>query len=158
MGRNSEWSHLARAFLAWLERGGEEATEDALVEWLDRLQEAGRRSSLPDLEGVEDIDVSDPAFAGRARHWLLCAAAAFPDLGPGGWHDDGFAFDDISDIACDLERALRLLEAGHPELADWEWAFNFQIHWGQHADNLHRLLMRRRRHPRPPISPPSASR
>lgn len=48
--------------------------------------------------------------------------------------------DDLVDIYRDLARGLQLHAAGLVDDALWEWGFNFQIHWGEHASSAIRAL------------------
>ena len=48
--------------------------------------------------------------------------------------------DDIADIYEDIERGLSLLDAGYTEHAVWEWVFQMQAHWGEHATSAIRVL------------------
>ncbi len=41
--------------------------------------------------------------------------------------------DDLADMHRDLTRGLSLYRNGHLPAAEWDWRFNFQIHWGRHA-------------------------
>lgn len=48
--------------------------------------------------------------------------------------------DDIADIHRDLTKGLSLYERGHAVEAEWEFAFQFRIHWGRHATDAIRAL------------------
>jgi hypothetical protein len=48
--------------------------------------------------------------------------------------------DDLVDIYKHLARGLMLHAAGLPDDALWEWGFNFQMHWGEHASSAIRAL------------------
>jgi hypothetical protein len=47
---------------------------------------------------------------------------------------------DLGDIYGDVARGLVLFESGDRDEALWEWAFNFRIHWGEHATGALRAL------------------
>ena len=48
--------------------------------------------------------------------------------------------DDLVDIYRHVSRGLNLYDAGCIDDAIWEWAFNFQLHWGEHASSAIRAL------------------
>jgi len=50
--------------------------------------------------------------------------------------------DDLLDIYSDLRRGLVAYDAGHVGTALWQWRFNFDIHWGNHAVDALRALQR----------------
>lgn len=52
--------------------------------------------------------------------------------------------DDLADIWRDLESGRRALRAGaDPDDVRWEWRFSFTTHWGAHAGEALRVLLRR---------------
>ncbi|RIH82849.1 hypothetical protein Mterra_02512 [Calidithermus terrae] len=52
----------------------------------------------------------------------------------------GSLVDDISDIYRDLLAGLRQWERGESGAALWEWRFNFEVHWGEHAISAIRAI------------------
>jgi hypothetical protein len=54
----------------------------------------------------------------------------------------GLLSDDLLDVYRDLRRGLQLYDAGHIEVAVWEWKFHFDHHWGNHAVDALRALQR----------------
>jgi hypothetical protein len=48
--------------------------------------------------------------------------------------------DDLVDIYRDLATGLHLHHMGRIDDALWEWGFNFQVHWGEHASSAIRAL------------------
>jgi hypothetical protein len=48
--------------------------------------------------------------------------------------------DDIADIYRDVASGLNFYEHGRLDDARWEWGFNFQNHWGEHASGSIRAL------------------
>jgi hypothetical protein len=48
--------------------------------------------------------------------------------------------DDLVDIYRHVSRGLNLYDAGCIDDAIWEWGFNFQLHWGEHASSAIRAL------------------
>ena len=52
----------------------------------------------------------------------------------------GMLSDDIADIYRDVVTGLRAYHAGRRAQAVWEWRFNFNVHWGEHATGAIRAL------------------
>jgi hypothetical protein len=52
----------------------------------------------------------------------------------------GDLIDDFADIHGDLARGLAEWQAGSRGEALWEWRFNFEVHWGEHATSALRAL------------------
>ena len=52
----------------------------------------------------------------------------------------GHLTDDIGDIYRDIARGLILFNRGQHDEALWEWGYNLQIHWGEHATGAIRAL------------------
>ena len=52
----------------------------------------------------------------------------------------GSIVDDLVDMYQDVARGLVLFDSGDRDGALWEWAFNFRIHWGEHATGALRAL------------------
>jgi Domain of unknown function (DUF5063) len=52
----------------------------------------------------------------------------------------GDVADDLADIYRDLKAGLWLYEQGYELEADYEWKFNFNVHWGIHAVNAMNAL------------------
>jgi len=52
----------------------------------------------------------------------------------------GDIIDDFGDIYWDLQRGLVQWHSGMAGEALWEWRFNFQIHWGEHATSALRAM------------------
>lgn len=52
----------------------------------------------------------------------------------------GSIVDDLCDMYLDVARGLVLFDSGDRDGALWEWAFNFRIHWGEHATGALRAL------------------
>jgi hypothetical protein len=52
----------------------------------------------------------------------------------------GHLTDDLGDIYRDIARGLVLFNNQRLDEALWEWAFNFRIHWGEHATGAIRAL------------------
>jgi hypothetical protein len=48
--------------------------------------------------------------------------------------------DDLVDIYRHIATGLHLYRAGRVDDAIWEWGFNFQTHWGEHASSAMRAL------------------
>jgi len=54
----------------------------------------------------------------------------------------GSLADDFGDIARDLEAGMAYWDSGDLKNAIWEWSFNFDAHWGDHAVDALRALHR----------------
>ncbi len=52
----------------------------------------------------------------------------------------GSLSDDLADIYGDVATGLRAYESGDRAGAVWEWSFNLQFHWGEHATSAIRAL------------------
>jgi hypothetical protein len=61
---------------------------------------------------------------------------AEPTVGEG----TGDIIDDLGDIYHDLQRGLSHWRSGRPGEALWEWRFNFQSHWAEHATSALRAI------------------
>ncbi|HJV62984.1 MAG TPA: DUF5063 domain-containing protein, partial [Albitalea sp.] len=48
--------------------------------------------------------------------------------------------DDLVDIYRDVATGLHWHRIGRVDDALWEWGFNFQAHWGEHASSAIRAL------------------
>lgn len=134
----ADFAELATAFCGWCESGAlGPAPERAISRWLAQLYAGGLQLSEVEPEpGAPDDTVSETALAEasisplRGRHYReifdpnpeLDEQASVGDIG-----------DDLLDIYRDIKRGLELYRRGLPLAAEWEWAFNFRIHWGRHA-------------------------
>jgi hypothetical protein len=54
----------------------------------------------------------------------------------------GSLTDDLTDIYRDLRRGLAIADSGSMIDAVWEWRYNYEIHWGNHATDAIRVLHR----------------
>jgi hypothetical protein len=55
----------------------------------------------------------------------------------------GSLADDLRDVYSDVRRGLALWDSpAPPDAAIWEWRFQFEIHWGDHAIDALRALHR----------------
>ena len=52
----------------------------------------------------------------------------------------GDIIDDLGDIYRDLQRGLVHWGSGASGAALWEWRFNFQVHWAEHATSALRAI------------------
>jgi hypothetical protein len=52
----------------------------------------------------------------------------------------GHLTDDLGDIYRETSQGLTLYDAGRIAEALWEWGFNFQFHWGEHATGAIRAI------------------
>lgn len=101
---------------------------------------------------AKDIGRDRPSITSRASMRNLVYARAGnlplnyyselfnPTIVPAEEPVTGDLADDIADIYEDIKRGLSLLDAGHMEQAVWEWVFQMQTHWGEHATSAIRVL------------------
>jgi hypothetical protein len=95
-----------------------------------------------DVSAVEPPSGSEDVVAARASeiplqvYWEVFDPIATPCEEPVA----GSIVDDLGDIYRDVARGLVLFESGDRDHALWEWAFNFRIHWGEHATGAVRAL------------------
>jgi Domain of unknown function (DUF5063) len=134
----SEFAQLAAAFCTWCESGSlGEAPERAISQWFAQLYAGGLL--LSEVEAEDDVpeDVNSDTAEGEAAikpmhgyyyrevfdpHPMLNEEPGVGDIG-----------DDLLDVYKDIKRGLKIYSLGFPLAAEWEWAFNFRVHWGRHA-------------------------
>ena len=102
--------------------------------WSDELE------NQPDARGLADEEVRR-ATAACARlpldyYGVVSDPLPTPPENPG----IGSLVDDIADIYRDVVGGLVEYEDGRRARAVWEWRFNFDHHWGEHAVNAIRVL------------------
>ncbi|MFW6170663.1 MAG: DUF5063 domain-containing protein [Planctomycetota bacterium] len=116
---------------------------------ISSLYTAALHLPLPFTEGVaEDVEQVEPpsgsvdVVAARAAelplqiYWeVFDPIASSPEEAVAG-----AIVDDLRDIYRDVARRLVLFQSGDRDEALGEWAFNFRIHWGQHATGALRAL------------------
>jgi len=134
------WIALSRDFLAFVEAEEEGSLAD-LAEKVAALVALAEATELPALSEREPEPPEDVTHDGG---WLDRAERRFPALAAWREEDDGYAPDNVGEMAEDLERALKVLDLGHPSHALWEWRFNYESHWGPHhaAPLLAQLALR----------------
>ena len=91
----------------------------------------------------EDIDFSHNLAAVRQRAGAIALqhySEIFSPLVPQEEPVVGDLADDLVDIYRDVAAGLELYECGRIDDALWEWGFNFQAHWGEHASSAIRAL------------------
>ena len=54
----------------------------------------------------------------------------------------GSLSDDLADVYVDLREGMDLLKGGYVTDALWQWRFNYEHHWGDHAADAVRALHR----------------
>jgi len=104
---------------------------------------------VPNVEGEElskSAAIALPAVS-RLGEFLGHRAAYREVFDPHDWSGSegseevaGSVLDDLSDIYLDLRRGLLLWRDGASGKALWEWRFNFEVHWGEHATGALRAL------------------
>lgn len=136
------WIALSQDFLAFVAAEGEGSLSE-LAEKVSALVAAAEATGLPELSEAESAVEGWPTLADA---WLDQAGRRFPALTD--WleqeMDFGYGPDNVSEIAEELDRALRVLAQGHTRSALWEWRFAYEHHWGPHhaAPLLGQLALR----------------
>lgn len=116
---------------------GENNLKNLLVSLLDLYSKA---LYLPDVEPendeISDIKLSVPQilFDEYDHYWKVFNPYHLDE--PVG----ASLSDDILDIYKEVKRGVILYEKNEYEEAIWEWKFNFEIHWGNHAVDAIRAL------------------
>jgi len=101
--------------------------------WSERV--SNHRGDHVDLSGAIAA-VRQRASAIPLQHY----SEIFSPLVPQDEPVMGDLADDLADIYHHLAKGLRLHELGKVDDALWEWGFNFQAHWGEHASSAIRAL------------------
>ncbi|MDP1631381.1 MAG: hypothetical protein Q8L66_08170 [Caulobacter sp.] len=128
------WIEASRAFLHLLEAEGEGAVAD-LKAALTALVAAAEGTRLPEIDEDQEHD----PLVHEETWWMAHVQRRFPKLGlyaaPDGLYGD--AAGDLAELALELEQSLSIADAGKPVLAQWEWRFGYDTHWGwAHAQPL----------------------
>jgi hypothetical protein len=139
-----QFAVVAEAFIAVVDSSeGQSQTEflRELERALTRLYEAGL--TLDDLDPDEnspplDRMTSDEAAALQRRLGRKFGAHDFYAVVSDPYDLDsapvtGSLADDVADIYRDLMKGFAELANGHVANALWQWKFDFDNHWGQHA-------------------------
>ena len=148
----SAFAGLAEAFCARLEDAASRPEEllDAVHRLLPRLY-AGALQLPPTSTLDEDAGSSgsgsfgSPAGLAGLRAFLGDRIFYREIFNPYSNADDeeevtGDLIDDLGDIHRDLMSGLLHWRAGRAGHALWQWRFNFEIHWGEHATSALRAL------------------
>ena len=136
--RLAEFAQLAAEFCTWCELSSMgPAPEQAISNWFARLYASGLQLSEaePEAGAPETInpDTSQGEAAIRQLHGYYYREVFDPDPQSDEEPCIGDIGDDLLDVYRDIKRGLELYRLGFPLAAEWEWAFNFRIHWGRHA-------------------------
>lgn len=143
----------ALCFIAWADGSapGEAFTASVALRRVLALYAAGLELPQPWSEGVSSGHVAEPTLVSRLRA-VRTRAAALPlqhyseIFSPLVLRPEepvvGDLADDIVNIYQDVATGLCLYDAGSIDDALWQWGFNFQVHWGEHASSAIRALHR----------------
>lgn len=139
----ARFADVARRYCAFIDR-------DARLDANPRAQEA--RLHLAELVHVAcqlpqgEANGPDLEDASRPSGWqgfgALDAYATIFDPYVEEAPVTGSLSDDLLDVYRDLRRGLAHYDAGHVDVAIWEWRFHFDHHWGNHAVDALRALQR----------------
>lgn len=144
------FASLAREYCAWATGAdGSSMTERGALQNICRLYVAALELPPPWNEAlpveVPDIELSQSEIdAVQARASELQRQIYWETFDP--YQDPpeqpviGHLTDDLGDIYRDIARGILLFDSGRVDEALWEWAFNFRIHWGEHATGAIRAL------------------
>ena len=150
-GTGAEWGEAQRAAVRTFEREARAfcAALESEPRWAPRRARAlfarvyAAGCALPAADDAPDVDepsVTAPSsFEGvegvdlyRDVLDVHSSAESPPSLGS--------LLDDARDVYLELQRGLRLWDAGHEVAAAWTWRFGFDAHWGSHAAGALRAL------------------
>lgn len=147
----ASFAHEVLRFQNWLLQGtdtGPQAAREAVIRitnlfakaillpqpWSDAL------STTKDVERVR-IDDMQSVIEACGRLPFNCYSDVFdPFQLPAAEPITGSIADDIADIYRDTASGLIAYQEGNLAGAIWEWGFNFEIHWGEHATSAIRAL------------------
>jgi len=141
----------ARRFIAWADGTTSAVAMQAplALRHIVALYAAALELPQPWSEGVTAAHTPSPALVERLNAVKLRAAAIplqhyseifSPQLLPPEAPVVGDLADDLVAIYADVALGLSLYDAGSAEDAIWQWGFNFQVHWGEHASSAIRAL------------------
>ena len=134
----ADFAQLAAEFCTWCESGSiGAAPEQAISNWFARLYVGGLQLSETEAEagapGTITPGTSQGEAAIRQLHGYYYREVFNPDPRLDEEPCIGDVGDDLLDVYRDIKRGLELYGLGFPLAAEWEWAFNFRVHWGRHA-------------------------
>jgi hypothetical protein len=90
-----------------------------------------------------DVDLSSRLLAVRERAAAIPLqhySEIFSPLVPADEPMVGDLADDLVNIYRDVATGLHLFDGGRTDDALWQWGFNFQLQWGEHASSAIRAL------------------
>lgn len=146
-----EFAAEAERFVAWA-MNGSDSGHAAAMEALRRIQRlylAGLAlppawdpvlAGEPDEPGIGRDEVRAVGQACRRLPLDLYGEVFDPLSVPPEQPVIGSLVDDIQDIYADVAGGLRAYRGNRRAQAVWEWRFNLQIHWGEHATGAIRAL------------------
>lgn len=144
------FSDEARRFVAWADgRTAKELSAPLALRRVVALYAAALELPQPWSERVSPGASDDPPELVERLGIVRNRAAAIPlqhyseIFSPLVMTDEpvvGDLADDLVAIYRHVSRGLNLVDAGCIDDAIWEWAFNFQLHWGEHASSAIRAL------------------
>ena len=135
-----EFAVLARDFCAWCESESLGPTPyRSAAGWLAKLYAAALILPEVEPESAEPGPSAPPGAFDKAKRnlapfWGQTYRQVFH---PRPTNDDapllGDLGDDLTDVYSDIRGSLVLFEAGRTTEAVWQWRFDHETHWGQHA-------------------------
>jgi hypothetical protein len=134
----AEFAQLAAGFCTWCESGAlGAAPERAISRWFAQLYAGGLQLSEVEAEArapennAPDTSQGEAAISNLRGYYYKEVFDPDPRLDEEACVGD--IGDDLLDVYKDIRRGLELYRRGFPLAAEWEWAFNFRVHWGRHA-------------------------
>lgn len=134
----AEFAQLADGFCTWCESGAlGAAPEQAISRWFAQLYAGGLQLSEVEAEAGAPENIAPNTSDGEAAISNLRGYYYREVFDPHPHLNEevcvGNIGDDLLDVYKDIKRGLELYRQGFPLAAEWEWAFNFRVHWGRHA-------------------------
>ncbi len=138
------FAETARRYCQFVDRAESLDLGERLVTMRDLITELlAAAYALPDQNG-ETPDVDDdtkrpvqwPDFGDYEVYWKVFDPHQDEERVAGSLSDDAL------DIYMDLRRGLSAYDQGREASAVWHWRFHFEIHWGDHAVDALRALLR----------------
>ena len=136
----------ARAYCRFVETASELVLAERLRAARERLLGLYMAAlALPSVEPDDtdappspNVAASWPGFAGKDVYWEVFDPYEHDATDPVA----GSLTDDVLGVYGDIKPGLTLWDASQEQNAIWEWRFNFDSHWGDHAIDALRALHR----------------
>lgn len=134
---------LAKLYLGALELPSTEVLYDLDLDDDEEVEDDGEVEPVrpdPDRLDAEEFRVLCSALGERFTSFNYYREIFDPYEPPEREEVMGSLADDIADIYQDLRGGMNKWRRGSSGEALWEWRFNFEVHWGEHATGALRAL------------------